>query len=272
MNADGKSITVPSGTSVSWSVSKTGYTEQTGTHTVTGNLNKNVVLIEVSGKTLTCIVNKNINGSNEIVMAPGRCYFEEYIATNGKTPKASFNNTDIKPTIAYRYYDSDKNFIGWGASDASTSTYARVCLLFQENTLVDPLMLHGEVLIINDVYYTIDCLIQYNDIKVKYQLNKNIGADGVISENGGIGRIAFEKYFETNGSALNVSHNIENISTVALRYYKDIDVVNDLYSSPSGSSYGRIVMVVADGTALNDELVEGKTLIVNNNVCIISNS
>ena len=42
----GNSITVPSGTSVSWSVSKDGYTTQSGTHTVTKTESRSVTLSE----------------------------------------------------------------------------------------------------------------------------------------------------------------------------------------------------------------------------------
>lgn len=45
----GKSITVPSGTKVSWSVSKSGYTSQSGTQTVTSNYTKYVTLSASSG-------------------------------------------------------------------------------------------------------------------------------------------------------------------------------------------------------------------------------
>ena len=45
----GKSITVPSGTSVSWNVEATGYTSQYGTHTVTKTESKSVTLSATGG-------------------------------------------------------------------------------------------------------------------------------------------------------------------------------------------------------------------------------
>ena len=55
MNADGKSITVPSGTSVAWKVEASGHTTQSGTHTVTKTETKNVTLVQNSSNGITLI-------------------------------------------------------------------------------------------------------------------------------------------------------------------------------------------------------------------------
>ena len=267
----GNSIAVAAGTNVIWEVSADGYTTQSGTETINDDLNKSVTLVGMDGGTLTCHVNKNINASGKEVTSNGRCFFAEYIPNNGKMPTASFTNSSLKPTIAYRYYDSDKNFIGWSNVDVSTFSYVRVCLLFTEGVQVDPLTLHGETIIINNKTYAIDCLITESEIKVKYQLNKNIGANGIISDTSGENRIALEHYFETNGENLLISHDIENVTTIAIRYYKDKDVINDPYSSSSGSLYGRIVFVINSDVTLNDEFIEGKKITVNNIVYTITN-
>ena len=267
----GNSIAVAAGTNVIWEVSADGYTTQSGTETINDDLNKSVTLVGMDGGTLTCMVNNNINGNGEEVTSKGRCFFAEYIPNNGKKPTASFTNSSLTPTIAYRYYDSDKNFIGWTDTYVSASSYVRVCLLFTEGEQIDPLTLQGETITINNKTYAIDCLISESEIKVKYQLNKNIGADGIISDTGGGNRIALEHYFETNGENLLLSHNIENVTTTAIRYYKDKDVINNPYSSSSGSLYGRIVFVIDSGVTLNDEFIEGKEITVNNIVYTITN-
>lgn len=61
----GNSITVPSGTSVSWKVSASGYTQQTGTHTVTKTESKSVVLSVISGGNTGGNTGDNTGGSVE---------------------------------------------------------------------------------------------------------------------------------------------------------------------------------------------------------------
>lgn len=67
----GNSITVPANTSVAWKVSASGYTEQTGTHTVTKTESKSVSLNAASGDMYTYTVNATPKVANVTLSALG---------------------------------------------------------------------------------------------------------------------------------------------------------------------------------------------------------
>ena len=65
------SITVPKNTVVTWKVSANGFTEQTGTHTVTKTESKSVSLVAISGDMYTYTVNTTPKVATVTLTAPG---------------------------------------------------------------------------------------------------------------------------------------------------------------------------------------------------------
>ena len=137
----GNSITVPSGTSVTWKVSATGYTEQNGTHTVTKNESKSVTLSGTAGSdgnsidlsTLTlghCSSAKMTSGSKENLAYDQSTHILT-CANKGWYKCSYFNNVNITNDmeIEFEAYNSATitgNYFGIWSSDELVDGIAEV--------------------------------------------------------------------------------------------------------------------------------------------------
>ena len=131
----GNSITVPANTVVTWKVSATGYTQQTGTYTVTKTESKSVALIEtgntVTGKTTTTYTNPSfvMQTTGQLATSSNTWIHSDFI------PVSDLSNSDddgkcvrkfvSHGTVAAIAFYSDNNFNSYTEGYVLTSTVSK---------------------------------------------------------------------------------------------------------------------------------------------------